>query len=78
MTFICFKPESSSAHGCLQLNFSIPTFFHRFLFLSYPERAEVQVSSFVKGGAFSNREHNFFLHVRNFENRPLKPGNFLS
>ena len=37
MTFICFKPERSVAYtalnNCLQLNFSIPTFLHCFLFL---------------------------------------------
>ena len=38
---------------------------------------EVQFSSFVKGGAFSNRERNLF-DLRDFENRPLKSGNFLS
>ena len=38
---------------------------------------EVQFSSFVKGGALSNHERNFF-RLRNFENRPLKAGNFLS
>ena len=38
---------------------------------------EVQFSSLVKGELFSNRDRNLF-HRRNFENRPLKPGNFLS
>ena len=52
MTFICFKPESSSAHGCLQLNFSIPTFFHRFLFLSYPERQRFRFLLSWKGELF--------------------------
>ena len=45
------------------------------LFFRLPWVPEVQFSSFVKGGAFFNRERNLF-DLRNFENRPLKPGNF--
>ena len=62
--------------NCLPLYFSMPALFHCFLSCP-PWVSEVQFSSFVKGGAFSNRER-FFFHLWNFENRPLKPGNFLS
>ena len=78
MTFICFKPERFSTTRHLTTVFNSISrywpFFHCFFFclLWVPE---VQFSSFVKGGALSNRERNLF-HLRNFENRPLKPRDF--
>ena len=65
----------SALYNCLQLNFSTPASFHCFLFFCLLWVSKVQFSSFVKGGAFSNRERNLF-HARNFKNGPLKPGNF--
>ena len=67
----------TALYNCLQLNFSTPASFHCFLFFCLLWVSKVPFSSFVKGGAFSNRERSLF-HARNFKNGPLKPGNCLS
>ena len=80
MTFICFKPERSSVHGHLKTVYNLISrcrpLFTVFSFCP-PWVPEVQFSPFVKGGAFPKHERNLF-HLRNFENGPLKPGNFSS
>ena len=78
MTFIGFKLERSGVHLHFITVYNLisrrrPLFIVFFFCLLWVSK--VQFSSFVKGGAFSNRERNLF-HARNFKNGPLKPGNF--